>query len=500
MALITGLLSQPSLLFENGLFLLAWTAFIPLFILLENISIKSSALYGFAYGLLFYYGLCWWFSSFGFIALSFVAFLHGFYFALVFFLIAWSKKVFPKRFSSLHWLFRVFILLSFDFIRSRGMLGFSYGICAYSQWHLAPMLKFASFFGVNGVSFLIYSFNSILAKIIYEKDFSGNLKKLSFFLSLIVSILILNLLPEKEGKVRTLHYALIQNASSASSSTIDDYVRDFELLKSLTDKALESEKNTELVVWPETSVVPDIIYHLKHTSDYKRHSLALSLVEYIKSKNISFITGNNFLDGDGVHNAALFFTPDGGVEFYLKNHLVPFTECWPDFLDSKVFDGIKKRLNCEFFAPGKEVRVFKMKALSLAVPICFEDSFSPLLAEMKALGADIFVNISDDAWAHSVAAQNIHASMSVFRSAEYGTATLRSTIDGKSCMIDWHGKIIEELSPGIDSFLAGKLSIPENSRTLYSFTGDFIYFVLTLATISFLLILLVLFVKVKVYG
>lgn len=486
------------MLSENGLPFFAWTAYIPFFLLAERISIKASFLYGFSFGFIFYSLLCWWFSSFGLIALSFVSFLYSFYYSIVLFLIVFAKKVLPQKIASLYWLLRVFILISFDYLRTFGPLGFSYGVIAYTQWRQAAFLSFASFFGVQGVSFLIYVFSSLIADVISTKNIRRNLKKISLCVSLVLAVMVSSKFNfSKESESSSLKIALIQDASSAKSENISDYVKDVSLLKKLTDQALALKNDTELIIWPETAVVPDILHNFSDESEPVRHLLALDLISYIKSKNASFVIGNNFSSGKKSYNAALYFNTDGEVEIYKKNHLVPFTEYWPSFLKGSLFEKIKDTLDSDLFTPGEELAVFRVKDLTFSVPICFEDSFSGLVRKMKKSGADFFVNISDDAWAHSAAARNIHCAMSAFRSAEYRTVSLRSTVDGKTCIIGADGLIKQELESGIDGFLNAEVSIEKNSRTLYSCIGDLPSLILTVVTLFLLLILSLRFVRVR---
>ena len=507
-------LSQPSFLFEDGLSFFAWIAYIPFFFLLDLISLKKSFLWGGLYGFFSYALMCPWLSSFGFLALLFVCFLFAFYNSILFFLVSWSKKMFPARLEKYFWLFRVFILLSVEFLRTHGIFAFSYGIIGYSQWKNPLFLNFSAYFGVFGLSFLIISFNSLAEKFIFErfqnlpkqvgeKNFI-HFRSLSFlFIFPAVSILFY-FLPSssiENSKSSSLKVALIQNASSAASSSIYDYQRDVALLKKLTDEALDFQKQTELVVWAETAVVPDILGGLAGRGDLLRQRLSRELFEYFESRHVSFLIGTNHADEDGVHNAALYFSGKSGeVLVYHKNRLVPFTEFWPDFLDFKFLDPVKKSLNCEFFARGKSIRSFPIKNMTFAVPICFEDSFSPLIRKMKESGADFFVNISDDAWSSSEAARNMHLSMSAFRCAEYASPMIRSTIDGKTCLLDCKGSLRAQIDSGRDGFLCAGLQLPEKAKTLYMLTGDWPLIFICLFTLLFLLILSLQFVKVRIYG
>lgn len=497
-------LSQPSFLFEDGLSFLAWLSYVPFFLLVGRLSVKKSFLWGAAHGALSYFCLCWWVSAFGAAALSFVCALLAFYTAAMFFLISFSDYIFPLRLARFFWIFRALIVLSVEFLRSRGVLGFSYGIIGYSQWRNPALLRLSSFFGVMGVTCLILLTSSFVAKIISDRNLRGNLRGIIVFALVFAGILISHRFAGSRSPkkiARTFPVALIQNASSAKSSGIDDYERDVIVLKRLSDEALLQNPGTTLVVWPETAVVPDIILHSGNDADGSRHELAESLTAYFKSRGSAFLIGNNHLDAAGEHNSALYFPAgSGNVSVYNKIHLVPFAEFWPAFLDFGMFDRIKSSIGCDFFVAGEEVRVFELDGLRFGTPICFEDSFPDLLGQMRRMGASFFVNISDDAWAMSCAAQKMHLTMSVFRCAEFRTPMVRSAVDGKTCVIDSDGKILSSIESGEDAFLCWELDVPEESFSLYFLIGDAPARLIVLFVLSFLLILSVRFAKVKVYG
>ena len=233
------------------------------------------------------------------------------------------------------------------------------------------------------------------------------------------------------------------------------------------------------------------------TSDLRRHQLSLELTDFLFNSRSSFIIGTNYRDKSGVHNSAVFYDCESkAFHCYNKIHLVPFTETWPPLFDFDFLSPVKKSLNCDDFAPGKEIKVFSHKNFTFSVPICYEDSFSSFIRDMKSFSCDFFVNISDDAWARAEAEKNMHLAMSVFRSAEEASPFVRSTIDGKTCIINAHGSLVSCLESERDDFLYGVIK-PVDFRTLYSVIGDIPVIFITLFTLLSLLILSAGFVKVK---
>ena len=122
--------SFPNLLFENGLPLLAWIVYVPVVWLLYRVSFGASffwgALFGFgAYGLFNY-----WLSVFHPLADDAVGLIYLVYFMFFFPFLKLSIMLFPKRGYILQWL----LWISFEYLRTLGFLGYSYGITGYSQW------------------------------------------------------------------------------------------------------------------------------------------------------------------------------------------------------------------------------------------------------------------------------------------------------------------------------------------------------------------------------
>ena len=496
--------SQPSFIFEDGCSFFAWFAYIPVFILIKRIPLRFSFFFGFSFGFLSALCMFWWLSSFGAAAILFVSFLFALYSAVLSFILSFFDENLPERFSGFQWIIRAMAVLSVEFLRTKGFLAFPYGIIGYSQWKNPILLKFASFFGIWGVTFFILLVNSAFASIVSERNLRLNIKKLAFCMAFALSVcafwIFSSFLPESKNIV-SLPVVLVQNASSASSKDIYDYERDVSILMKLTAEALEKHSETEVVVWPETAVVPDILYHFEHDSDAARHELSEKLVSFIKNNDCAFIIGNNHRDSSGVHNSALYFLPEKNhVQSYNKNYLVPFTEYWPSFLDFKFFDGLKRSLNCEFFVPGTGLAQFKIKNLSFSSPVCFEDSFPSLIRRMKRFGSDFFVNISDDAWAGSLAEKNMHLSMSVFRSAELASPFLRSSIDGITCLIDSNGMVASKIQEGKDGWLFAEIKVSPGKITPYCFWGDFFVILILIFMLILLLILSAGFVKVRCYG
>jgi apolipoprotein N-acyltransferase len=241
------------------------------------------------------------------------------------------------------------------------------------------------------------------------------------------------------------------------------------------------------VVWSETAFVPRIYWHQTYRDDPDSYALVKDLLDYLAAKSVPFLIGNDDarreLQPKGQwervdYNAAILFRGDEIVNQYRKIHLVPFTEHFPY---EKQFPLIYQWLlaaDTHFWEPGKEATVFEIagggsgRLLQFSTPICFEDSFGNLARAFTRNGAELIVNISNDAWSGSLPAQYQHLSMAVFRAVENRRALVRSTASGQTCAIMPDGAVSAESAPFAENYLTVRVPLMTGT-TPYTALGDF---------------------------
>jgi apolipoprotein N-acyltransferase len=184
------------------------------------------------------------------------------------------------------------------------------------------------------------------------------------------------------------------------------------------------------------------------------------------------------------YNAALLFEKGQNTAVYRKLHLVPLTEYFPY---KKQFPSIYKWLenaDTHFWEKGDEQTVFKGQGFTFSAPICFEDTFGYLSRNFVRRGADILVNLSNDAWSKSLPAQYQHLTMAVFRAVENYRPMVRSTSTGQTCAIDPNGRITAMSAPLTETYL--NVTVPlVNKTAIYTLYGDYlaIFFVFLAAAL-----------------
>ena len=143
-----------------------------------------------------------------------------------------------------------------------------------------------------------------------------------------------------------------------------------------------------------------------------------------------------------LYNRAMLVDENGGdAGHYDKEHLVPFGEYAPPGLDMPFLETLMQGVGD--FTPGASVAPLRLGNLALGILICYETIFPELAQQRVADGANVLVNISNDAWFGTTSAPEQHLQLSVLRAVEQGRYVLRGTNTGISAIIDPHGRIAE---------------------------------------------------------
>jgi apolipoprotein N-acyltransferase len=533
--------SFPNLLFENGLPLLAWIAYIPVFWVVRRANLAACFFWGAFYGYAAYGLFNYWLTVFHPLAGLIVGSIYLVFLAVLFPLLRLAYLAFPRRGYLLQWL----VWMAFEYLRTQGFLGYSYGVTGYSQWHLLPVIQIASVTGVWGVSALVVFPSAWLAAALEERgkrkeeggikkeerEKEGNKKEsllspFSFLLSFLqrewVSLLVWFVLLVASlvyGFTSRIDYsdapgakmALVQHntdpweASKATTvdKAVEAYRNDLRILRRLSDEALTAQPDTELVVWSETAFVPRIYWHQNYREDRLYWELVKELLDYLAGKDVLFMIGNddarreplisNEWDYSIDYNAAILFDRGEMRTVYRKLHLVPFTEHFPYERQLPWIYNARRNADTHFWEKGREATVFDTGRFKFSTPICFEDTFGYLSRDFVLNGAEIIVNLSNDAWSNSLPAQMQHLSMAVFRAVENRRSMVRSTASGQTVALDPNGKILAMAEPFTESYLNVEVPVV-TLLSIYTRYGDYLGKAFTWAALLLLISGLILYI------
>lgn len=475
-------LSFPSLVSVTGWWPLAFVALVPAFYVASRISWKTAPFYGAYYGFISYALFNYWLIKFHPLAIFIVPTIYLVNFFVYFPLMGLSVRLYPRY----GYLVQVLIWISYEFLRTKGYLGYSYGIIGYSQYLFRPLLQIAEITGVWGVGILVVFPSAYLAAALSRglkgarAFFRAHRIDAAVYAAVFVLVLVFGFFSPVDLKgVPEWKAALIQHNVDPWKGGVRAYRQNLDRLTALSEAALREEP--DIVIWSETAFVPGIDWHTRYREDPDVYALVDELKRFVGGAKVPFLIGNDDgrLEKDryGVttrvdYNAAILFEGSRIVRTYRKTHLVPFTEHFPYEKIFPRFYKLLKDADTHFWEKGTEYVVFDAAGVKFSTPICFEDSFGYLSREFVRSGAEVILNITNDSWSASVPAAMQHLQMSVLRAVENRRSVARGTNGGMTAVIDPNGKITQLLDPFVEGYLLGRVPVYTGKTTLYTVWGD----------------------------
>ena len=470
-------LAFPSFLNDWGIPFLAWFSLIPVFVVIHRIGWLKTVLYGMFYGFVTYRILNFWLEIFNPLSYVVVPIIYAGFFALFFPLFKWADKKVP-RFS---WLLQTLFWLFYEVVRTKGFIGYSYGIIGYTQYRFLSLIGISDITGVLGVSALVVIPSAYIAWVInYKKP--GEIFTLKTFRPVIIYAALF-LAVNLYGILSRVDYSespvwrttLIQHNEDAWRSNLEQYKKSYESLRRLSAEAIEKD-SPDVVIWPETSFVPSVEWHERYREEKEKLVLIKKLRVFLKESGTDFIIGNNdsrMVDGERKSwNAALLFEDGEITDRYHKLHLVPFGEYFAYENLFPRFEAYMQSQGATRYEHGDEWTVMEQGGVGFSAMICYEDVFPYLARGFAREGAEVFVNITNDAWSPSPACCMQHGSMAVFRSVENRRSMVRSTCSGFTAVISPNGEILSHLEPFTEGYLTYDTPVYTGRTTLFTRLGE----------------------------
>jgi apolipoprotein N-acyltransferase len=222
----------------------------------------------------------------------------------------------------------------------------------------------------------------------------------------------------------------------------------------------------ELIVWPETAVP----FFFQDNVE-----LSTEVVSMANESGAAMVFGSPaYKKTPGTinyYNRAYLISPDGRPpQHYDKVHLVPFGEYVPF---KKLLSFVNRLVSAAGdFAEGEKIVPLNHEHLSIGVLICFEAIFPEIARIHTQRGANILVNITNDAWFGNTSAPYQHLAMAVFRAVENRRPLIRSANTGFSAFIGPQGKIIARGDLFCEETLKESMDISNSASTYYTRFGD----------------------------
>lgn len=376
--------------------------------------------------------------------------------------------------------------VALEMARSIFLSGFPWGLLGTVHYQRLSLIQIADIVGVYGISFLIVVINvAFYALVIERKAWKKQLFSASVFVA--AGLLIATLI---YGQVRIGHFDTTQGSGTTrvalAQGNIDQSSKwepEFRLATIETYRMLSKlavDGNAELIIWPETAMP----FYFERDVD-----LSLMVREFINKSNSYFVIGSPAAvrDGNGYthRNRAFLISPDGTTAgYYDKAHLVPYGEYVPF---KKYLPFIKKLVVAAGdFTPGEKGDTLPYPAGAIGPLICFESIFPDLSRSQVKNGAQLLVNITNDAWFGRTSAPLQHMSSLVFRCIENRRWAVRAANTGISAVITITGKIKKQ-SPIFTPYLIQDEVNMVDGDTLYMRYGDVFGYACVLAVLGLLI-------------
>ncbi len=484
-------MAHPSFLSNRGFGLLAMISIIPVFAVIKNTTWKLVGVYGFLYGFVYYAIFNYWLTSFHPLAILIVTIIKGAEMVPLFFALKaadrWLGEVLKGR---LVHVIQAIFWVAYAYLSQNWFAGYPYGTVAYAFYNYKVLIQIADLFGIWGLTFMMILPQAFLGNWCCDRysrtriEHSESLWRhvlhhrvtLIIYVVLVIAQVIYGIITlsfwKNAEEDNSFRVATVQHNADSWKGGYDTYKRNFINLEKMSLEAVLQKP--DMIVWSETAFVPSVNWYTNHpyegddegsNFDYLRkiQGLVDDFVKFGTELGTPLLTGNPSsvikdeslpaYDEEGNwnkkdYNSVILFDDGKIKQTYLKQHLVPFTEHFPYEKQLPWLYKLLKANDYHWWEEGTEPVVFETSnGITFSTPICFEDVFGDVCAGFIANGSDLLINMTNDSWSGSEAAERQHMAMAVFRSVENRRTTLRGTNSGMTCLITPDGTIQGEMEP-----------------------------------------------------
>jgi apolipoprotein N-acyltransferase len=356
-----------------------------------------------------------------------------------------------------------------DFLRSFLFSGFPWMDLGYGMAEVPLLFQSADIWGHYGLTFLIILLNSFFSLVIINR-FN---RKVALRLALPVCLLLLltgsysgwrwQQMEEQLGEAESMDVAVVQgNVDQAQKwnparqgITVLGYIEK-------SRQVMRRKPEPELLVWPETALP---FYPAGHP-------LLAPIVNFVRDAEVMLLTGSPWYtivsrqpeDINFFNSSLLFDTRGNIVARTSKSHLVPFGEYVPlknllPFL-APLIEAVGD------YIPGEIENPPACKKAQIGVLICLESIFPDISRKWVDAGANLLVNMTNDAWYGRSSAPYQTLAMTRLRAVETRRTIVRSANTGFSAFIDPMGRL-QGLSPLFVSWAAVENVQLMSNRTFF---------------------------------
>ena len=475
---------------------LAWIALVPLLAAMQARPPSHCFRLGFVAGLTHFLSLMYWIV----VVLGSYGGLNIFLSLIVLIALCSYLALYPGVFGLLHSFLRgarLRLLLSaaawvgLEYLRGRLLTGLPWCFLGHSQAAHIQLIQICDLVGVYGVGYLVAAVNLLVFHIVFERR-TGGRRAFAVQGGVVAALIALTLgyghLETREPAPGTafsapVRTAVIQGNIDQSRKWLPEHQeKTLDTYRRLSLQAAGQEPG--LIVWPETAV-PFFFQDPSH--------LSAGVLAVPEATEADLLFGSPAYEGSGrrtqyANRAYLLSAEDRRVERYDKVHLVPFGE----YVPLQRFLPFVHRLvpAAGDFSPGDRVEPLDAPGYSAGVLICYEAIFPELARRQVMEGADLLVNLTNDAWFGPTSAPFQHLAMSVFRTVETRRPLVRAANTGISAFVDTRGRVTTKSGLFQEAVLLSEVRPSRIPPPLYARWGD----------VFPLFLLALVFVKLVIFG
>lgn len=484
------------------LFPLSWVSLVPLFWLIQRMSLRRAFLFGWLTGgITHVLGFYWLNHTIG----VFGGFPHGI--SEFIFLIFTAYSALPVAFFALlvryHGpgplcLFPALVWITIEFWFPHLFPWY----LANSQANFLSLIQWADLVGPYGTSFLLVWVNTVVFITVQANlpfhppqpfpHLHGR-RRVPLPETVAVGALLLGVIVYGHVRLDSVSREL-QRAPSLTIAAVQGNIDirskgDLTYLASNLDVYKELTKGIDgaaLVIWPESAVEAWLPENLRQ--------LPPEILPHLSPKTSNFLFGVRSMredpssPGPTVFNSAFLVDPKGNVKgYYHKQVLLAFGEYIPLASVLSKIPGMPPI--GKGFTRGNGPRTLELSpSIKLATLICYEDLMPSLSRRFVAGGeVNLLVNLTNDAWFGNSVAPWQHANLAKWRAIETRRSLVRATNAGLTSIISPTGEIVQTLPAFSSGVLIAKVPLLQG-KTPYVRFGDWLSWIVSAASVCFLLV------------
>lgn len=310
-----------------------------------------------------------------------------------------------------------------ELARSAG-LGGPWGLAATSQVGWTTLIQMADLAGPYGIGLLVAAVNACVAAAL-APALRGRHPRAT---ALVVAAALLAACAYGQWRLDktftdgdVVRVAVVQGGASVDGET----ARAERLQRYVDLTRRDAAPDADLIVWPEHAIDG----YLEEPTATRDAVLPLG------ARADLIVGGPHFapsVDGTRYHNSAYLVRDGRLASRYDKHRLVPFAE--------------------DAYTPGPGAFVVPAR-IRAGMLLCFEAMFPDLARRATAQGAEVLVNVSNDAWFGSAGPARQQLDVATLRAVENRRPLVRAAATGISAVIDAHGRVRAESGWGTHEVL-----------------------------------------------